>query len=298
MSDINYDALFGVDTQGAEETETAEPSEPEESVGVNEQEAAETAETETENTDITVEEDKGQEKDVNAKFAAARRKAEAERDAAIAKAKEEAQKTIDDAFRESGMTNPYTGKPITSQAEFREYKDKYDAQKKESVIRKSGMSDDEFTQFIESLPQVKEAQIAKAQAEKALKKAQEAEMKVAIDEQLKEIGQIDPSIKSVEDFRKMDNYDTFYNFVTRGLNFAEAYKLANYDKITQQTAKAAQRAALNTAQSKNHLAATAQRGAGSVTVPADIKAEYREFNPGMTDAEIEKHYNNYLRQKG
>ena len=300
MSEINYDELFGVEA-GAEETEAAEPSEAEEALGEKEQEAAEPAETEeTESTggEETADEDKGQDMEERTKYAAARRKAEAERDAAIKEAKEEAQKQIDEAFNQSGMTDPYTGKPITSQKEFREYQEKYNRTRRENLLKSSGMSDDEFNAFVNNLPQVREAQDAKAQAEEALRKAQEAEMKAVVDEQIKEIGKIDPSIKSIADFSKMENYDEFYGYVQKGLTFSQAFKLANYDKLTQQTAKAAKRAALNAAQGKEHLSATSQRGAGSVTVPADIKATYREFNPGMTDAEIEKHYNKYLRQKG
>lgn len=297
MSDINYDALFEIET-GANETEPAAPSEPENDAGANEQEVAETAETETENTGDNAEENKGQDKEENSRFAAARRKAEAERDAAIAQAKEDAQRQIDEAFAQSGITNPYTGEAIKSKKEFDEYRERFEAERKSKLLRKSGMSDDEFEQFIDNLPQVREAKEAAAQADAALKKAREAEMRVLIDEQMKEIGQLDPSIKSIEDFQKMENYQDFYNYVQKGLTFLEAFKLANFDAYQQATAKRAKRAAINATKGTEHLVATAQRGAGAVTVPADIKAEYRQFNPDLTDAEIEKHYNNYLKQKG
>ena len=298
MSDIDYGEVFGIEA-GENETAAAEPSDAAETQGEKEQETAEPAETETDNTDETdVEEDKGQDKDENARFAAARRKAEAERDAAIAQAKMDAQRQIDEAFAQSGIQNPYTGKAITSKKEFDEYRKQFEEERKNKLLRKSGMTDEEFEQFVSNLPQVREAQAKEAQAAEAIKKAQEAEMRAAIDEQIKEIGQYDPAIKAVEDLPKMDNYQDFYGYVKRGLTFLEAYKLTNYDKITQQTASKVKRAALNAQQGKDHLSATTQRGAGAVTVPADIKAEYRQFNPEMTDAEIERHYNNYLKQKG
>lgn len=144
MDDIDYGALFGIDAEAAEVTEPAEPSGDTTAQGANEQEPAEPAavEEQIEETNAERAEDGGrstggdspegqadgqkQTPEQNAKFAAARRKAEAERDAAIAKARQdaqaEAQRTIDEAFRSSGLTNPYTKKPITSKAEYDEYR--------------------------------------------------------------------------------------------------------------------------------------------------------------------------------
>lgn len=317
MDDIDYGALFGIDAEAAEVTEPAEPSGDTTAQGANEQEPAEPAavEEQIEETNAERAEDGGrstggdspegqadgqkQTPEQNAKFAAARRKAEAERDAAIAKARQdaqaEAQRTIDEAFRSSGMTNPYTKKPITSKAEYDEYRARLEADRKARLLKKSGMSDEEFQQFVQGLPEVKQAKEAQAAAETAARQAREQQAKLKVEEQLKEISALDPSIQELKDLAKMETYPKFYELVKRGNTLTDAFKLANYDALTGRAAAASRQAAINSAQGKQHLSPTTQRGAGAVSVPADIKAEYLAFNPDATDAEIQQHYNRYMK---
>lgn len=317
MDDIDYGALFGIDAEAAEVTEPAEPSGDTTAQGANEQEPAEPAavEEQIEETNAERAEDGGrstggdspegqadgqkQTPEQNAKFAAARRKAEAERDAAIAKARQdaqaEAQRTIDEAFRSSGLTNPYTKKPITSKAEYDEYRARLEADRKVRLLKKSGMSDEEFQQFVQGLPEVKQAKEAQAAAETAARQASEQQAKLKVEEQLKEISALDPSIQELKDLAKMETYPKFYELVKRGNTLTDAFKLANYDALTGRAAAASRQAAINSAQGKQHLSPTTQRGAGAVSVPADIKAEYLAFNPDATDAEIQQHYNRYMK---
>lgn len=317
MDDIDYGALFGIDAEGAEVTEPAEPSGDTTAQGANEQEPAEPAavEEQIEETNAEGAEDGGQSTggdspegqadgqkqtpEQNAKFAAARRKAEAERDAAIAKARQdaraEAQRTIDEAFRTSGLTNPYTKKPITSKAEYDEYRARLEADRKARLLKKSGMSDEEFQQFVQGLPEVKQAKEAQAAAETAARQAREQQAKMKVEEQLKEISALDPTIQELKDLAKMETYPKFYELVKRGNTLTDAFKLANYEALTGRAAAASRQAAINSAQGKQHLSPTTQRGAGAVSVPADVKAEYLAFNPDATDAEIQQHYNRYVK---
>lgn len=317
MDDIDYGALFGIDAEGAEVTEPAEPSGDTTAQGANEQEPAEPAavEEQIEETNTERAEDGGQSTggdspegqadgqkqtpEQNAQFAAARRKAEAERDAAIAKARQdaqaEAQRTIDEAFRNSGLSNPYTKKPITSKAEYDEYRTRLEADRKARLLKKSGMSDDEFREFVQGLPEVKQAKEAQAAAETAARQAREQQAKLKVEEQLKEISALDPSIQELKDLAKMETYPKFYELVKRGNTLTDAFKLANYEALTGRAAAASRQAAINSAQGKQHLSPTTQRGAGAVSVPADVKAEYLAFNPDATDAEIQQHYNRYVK---
>ncbi len=304
--EINYGELFGVD--GSSETS----SQTETDAGVNEQEATEPAEVnengETESdvaegaeADGAADGEKAvQSKEENARYAAARRKAEAERDAAIAKAKTEAQadaqKVIDEAYRDMGLTNPYTKKPITTKAEYDAYKQQRDIEQKAAFIKKAGMTDEEFQSFVANLPEVKAASEKLAAAEEAQRAARETEAKARIDAQIKEIGAMDPSIKSVADLKKMENYDRFYQLVKIGNSFVDAYKLANMERLTAASVNASKQAALNSVASKQHLSATSTRGQGSVSVPAAVLEQYRAFNPKATDAEIARHYNAYVKK--
>lgn len=318
MDDIDYGALFGIDAEGAEVTEPAEPSADTTAQGANEQEPAEPAAVEEQIAETTTggaedgsqsaggdspegqaDGQKQQTPEQNAQFAAARRKAEAERDAAIAKARQdaqaEAQRTIDEVFRNSGLTNPYTKKPITSKAEYDEYRARLEADRKARLLKKSGMSDDEFQEFVQGLPEVKRAKEAQEAAETAARQAREQQAKLKVEEQLKEISALDPSIQELKDLAKMETYPKFYELVKRGNTLTDAFKLANYEALTGRAAAASRQAAINSAQGKQHLSPTTQRGAGAVSVPADVKAEYLAFNPDATDAEIQQHYNRYVK---
>lgn len=301
--EIDYGALFGIDA-GENEQEAAEPAQDEttQAQGAEAQEAAEPAGEETQEPAPGQEPAEGgkerrerQTPEQNAAFAAARRKAEAERDAAVEKARtdarEEARRTIDEAFRNSGLVNPYTKQPITSKAEYDAYRQRYDAERKASLLKKSGMSDAEFSAFIDGLPEVQQAKAAQRAAEQARRAAMETQAKLRTEEELKEIGKLDPNIRELKDLTAMETYPRFLELVRRGNTLLDAYRLANLDALTSGAAAATRQAAINAVQSKRHMGQTKERGTGALRVPEDVRAMYRALNPGATDAEIQAHYN-------
>lgn len=303
--EINYGAVFDVEvpetTTGAEETEAAEPSENDTTTaaaqGAEEQEAAAPAVEETEESEQPQTEAPEQEPktDRDAQFAAARRKAEAERDAAIAQAKEDAQKQVDEFFKNSGLMNPYTGQPITTRAEYEAYRERFEADQKAKLMEKAGITQEEFQAFVQGLPEVRAARQAKAEAEAAARQAREQEAKARVDEQLRQIQAIDPTVKELGDLAKLDTYPKLYDMVKRGYSILDAYRLANYDTLTQRAAEASRKAAINSVQSKQHLKATESRGGGAIPVPDSVLEEYRVLNPGATKEEIQKHYQSYMK---
>ena len=304
--EIDYGAVFDVEvpetTTGAEETEIAAPSEETGTTtataqGAEEQEAAAPAVEETEESEQPQAEAPEQEPktDRDAQFAAARRKAEAERDAAIAQAKEDAQKQVDEFFKTSGLMNPYTGQPITTRAEYEAYRERFEADQKAKLMEKAGITQEEFQAFVQGLPEVRAARQAKAEAEAAARQAREQEAKARVDEQLRQIQAIDPTVKELGDLAKLDTYPKLYDMVKRGYSILDAYRLANYDTLTQRAAEASRKAAINSVQSKQHLKAPESRGGGAIPVPDSVLEEYRVLNPGATKEEIEKHYQSYMK---
>lgn len=296
MTEIDYGGVFEVETAGENVTEPAEPSDTTETTAGEEvQEPAEPAADEETQEEAPKEEPKKTDQD--AKFAAARRKAE--RDAEIAKIRQEAQEEANQKFEQffanSGLVNPYTRQPIRSKAEYDAYRVQYEAEQKASLLKKSGMSDAEFQAFVSGLPEVRQAREAQAKAEAAEREVRAEQAKLKVAEQLKEIQAIDPNIKELKDLAKLETYPQLYDMVKRGYSIADAYRLSNFDALTQKAAEASRQAAMNAAKSKEHLNPTVQRGAGAVTVPEDVKAEYLAFNPGATEAEIQKHYQKYVK---
>lgn len=304
--EIDYGAVFDVEvpetTTGAEETEIAAPSEETGTTtaaaqGAEEQETAAPAVEETEESEQPQAEAPEQEPktDRDAQFAAARRKAEAERDAAIARAKEDAQRQVDEFFKNSGLMNPYTGQPITTRAEYEAYRERFEADQKAKLMEKAGITQEEFQAFVQGLPEVRAARQAKAEAEAAARQAREQEAKARVDEQLRQIQAIDPTVKELGDLAKLDTYPKLYDMVKRGYSILDAYRLANYDTLTQRAAEASRKAAINSVQSKQHLKATESRGGGAIPIPDSVLEEYRVLNPGATKEEIQKHYQSYMK---
>lgn len=289
MTEIDYNAVFGL--EGVEEQEPAAPA-PEISEGEKEQEAADPAEESeaTEETDVSKEDSSQQNErtnvqtdEENARYAAMRRKAEAD-------AEKRMKTELDRSIASLGLTDPYTNKPITNQAEMEAYRQRFVEEQRKEVQEKAGMSPEDYQRFVDSLPEV---QAGKA----AQQKVMDLEIRAKIDSQMREIQMISPEIKSMEDLSKLDNFDKLYDMVGKGYELADAYKVLNYDRLTAKAAEAAKQQALNSIGGKNHLQPVTPRGQGAVPVPADVAAEYRALMPEATDAEIQAHYNKYARKE-
>lgn len=304
---IDYGELFGIE-ESENTQEAAEPAmdHQEQPQGEKEQETAEPAgedtqealneERDPEEPDAGDGDEKQQSAEENAAYAAIRRKAEAQRDAAVLRAREDAQRAINDIIRNSGMVNPYTGKRITTKDEYDEYKARFESERKAAVLQKSGMSDEEFNAFVDSLPQVQQARDAQRAAEEALHEANEAKARANIAEQLGEISKLNPEIRELKDLAAMDTYPRLYELVKKGNTLSDAYRLANFDKLTQSAANRARQTAISSIQSKRHMGQTTQRGTGATPVPDEVKQMYKMLNPEATDAEIQTHYNKSARR--
>lgn len=299
MGETDYGALFGVDMGGdagtADTAADAGTGAETDAQGEKEQDITDPA-VEGEGTDAGSD-GKAQSPEVNSRYAAARRKAEAERDAAVLKAREESaaetKKQIEETIGFLGLTNPYTKQPIKTVEDLTAFRTARQQESKNKLMRAAGMNEEQYQQFVSDLPEVKAAREQQTAADEAAKKVMANEARAKLTEQMAEITAIDPEIKTVEDLKKMENYDRFYALVKKGNSLSDAYKLVNMDKIMAGNTAATRQAAINAANSKNHLDRTTTRGAGAVTVPKDVADMYRAFDPKITDAEIQRHYSKY-----
>lgn len=113
-----------------------------------------------------------------------------------------------------------------------------------------------------------------------------------VSDELSEIREYDPRIKTVSDFASMKNFAQFREYVSKGLTYSEAYKLANYGDITE-TLKRRQAPVSG----RSHLTRTPMRGGGEYDVPQSVMEYYRAMNPGATDSEIRRSWNKYRQSK-
>lgn len=308
-AEIDYYELFGLTADaGEEETEIAEPLEQPE--GEKEVELADPPEDmedveepeETPADEDDNEPDQPQSREERAKNAAARRKRE--QDAAIqaavdaalqAERADQAQK-LKDFFASAGMRDPNRDNaPITSLEEYQQYQQATALKKAEADLRRGKLTPETIQQIVAQTPAMQQAQQIIQRAEQEKQQAQRQSAQARVDAEIAEINKMDPTISSLQDLLASENGQRVYELVKRPPTLVEAFQLANFDQLTSKAAAAGQAKKSASEASKSHLRSTTARGHGSVDVPPGELATYRQLMPSATDAEIRKHYNNYLK---
>lgn len=293
-NEIDYYEVLGVEKpeaakdEGAKEDENADrPDNTEDNAGEKERSAAEDAVDDDEDVDDYDDSDEGEDEDEqsdedNARYAAIRRKAEAD-----------AAKQRDRAIADLGYTDE-EGNPITTLDELtrykqRESKKKADAEYEDEIERllDYGMSEEEAEEIIENKRAAAEYKAVKGQLDEARNRQRQAEFDRKVEEELEMIREYDPSIKSIADLSKMDNFDAFKANVASGDNYITAYLRSHKGKS---------RAGVRDS-GKSHLKSTSTRGgSGSGSIPESVYAEYLMFNPDATRKEIREHYLRHHRE--
>ena len=266
------------ESEPAEQTETV--SEPEVNAEGNE------SEVEGNETPENTEQPEAEPEDRNAAFARVRREAEAKANRKMSALDAEV------AERFKGLSNPITGQPITSA---REYFDALDAQEKLATQKKladNGIDPELIDKAVNNSPAVKAATLVLQQ--ERLKGVQ-----TYLEEQVAEIGKIDPDIKTAQDIEKSERYPEIYRYINENhLSIVDAYKLTYADKLNERKTAAVKQQAINNAKSQQHLTATEGNVKGSDLreVPSSVIEQWRIWFPDKSDAQIRELYNNSLHE--
>lgn len=278
MEEIDYNEVFGL-----------EPEEPEAAVEEPEESTAEPVEEQPEHVEPEeAETPEGQESDSEEDdaYAAARRKAEQERDAALEQLRQ--------AQARSGAWRPLLemlgqryGVADLDAAKLMEAVSN-DPLYLEDAAERAGLTREQFQEQEQMRREIAALRRDKAESEQA---ARESRVRQLRDTELRKIRQIDPSVKSLEDLTRMDSYPEFVRLARLGNSLSDAYKLANYDVLVQKMADSSRQAAVNSARSKNHLVPANQpKGAGETVVPPEIVESYRQLEPEASVEEIQRLY--------
>jgi hypothetical protein len=200
-------------------------------------------------------------------------------------------------FAASGLKDTETGKPIKTRAEYEAWQQKHQLQQAQQQLKDGKLTPELMQQLISQNPVVQKAQAMIDQNAAAQKQAQQQAERTRISEEIAEIGKLDPKIQSVEDLLSMENFHTFKGYVDKGYSYLDSYKLSNMEKIATARAQQAQQQALDNARGKDHLKASGRsQGTGAMSVPPEVMRQYRLFNPGATDAQIQAHYNKSMKK--
>lgn len=202
-------------------------------------------------------------------------------------------------FATSGLKNTLTGEPIRTREEYLAWQQTWQTQQMQQKLKAGELTPELMQQLISQNPVVQQAQqLLDADRQAKEQTARQAE-ETRIQEEIAEIGKLDPGIKSVEDLMNMpeEEFAAFKGYVDKGYSFLDSYRLTHMEQIANQRAQQAREQALANTRGKEHLRASGKsQGTGPVSVPPDVMRQYRLFNPKATDAEIQAHYNKQLKK--
>lgn len=236
----------------------------------------------------------------NRRFAEQRRKYEGELQRQRAGEAERTKAAVDAAIAAMGMKDP-RGNLITTKDQLEQVRADQAKAERTAKLRRMGLDEGSFNELVSeavnSHPDVQAAKAAAEAARAAEEKAANEQAKQAFDNDLREIAEkYDPSIKSFSDLVNSENYAEVSKYVRdKGLSVLEAYKMANFEKITAQRTAAAKQSAINDINNKNHMQAIGSPvGTGSAVVPPVSMRMYRSM--GLTEAEATAAYTKYLEE--
>lgn len=137
--------------------------------------------------------------------------------------------------------------------------------------------------------------------ESAPEQADDAAFLRRVEEELREIRQYDPSVRTAQDLLRLDRREQFLDEVTNHRHtFAEAYKFVYADKIAEAKLRGSLRQAAqrtrDAERGKAHMRATSAVGTGETAIPAAVERNIRAIMPKATAKEIRAFYRKYARE--
>lgn len=269
--------FFAEEAEGVTESEPAEQTE-----DVSEVESSTTEEVESTSQD---EESNVQSAEDNARFAAARRKAEAE--FAQYKANEDAEY----ARRFGDYENPITHQPIRSKQDYFDALDAQEKLRRDAELQEKGIDPKVFEDMVNR--QVNNNPLVQ-QAQQVMQMEQDRQIQSALENDMKIISSLNPNLKSVNDVMNLPSSDKMIALVQSGLSLADAYKVANFDDLMAGKSASAKQAALNTMNGTSHLTQTdglANADNGEVEIPQNELDQWKKAFPHLSLADLRKKYN-------
>ena len=258
---------------------------------------------------------------------AARRRQEEQQaviDAAVAAARQEERRRADQAlenlFTQAGMRNTFTGEPIKTLDDFNAWQTRFRNEQLQNQLAKGQLTVDSLNALVDDHPVVKQAKAvlaanssengtvdprsgassSPASAPPAVppqpNAAQQAADNARIQAEIAEISKLDPSVRNLGDILNSPTGKEFYANVQKGHSFLDAFRLANFERITASKAEAARQQAVTNSRGKDHLnGVSTNRSDGALSVPAADMAMFRTFNPNAKEADIQAYYNKYMK---
>lgn len=240
------------------------------------------AESETQQQTAEVKEPQSQE--MNAQFAAVRRKAEEEYNSKLSGINNEFKRLF------GNMVNPVTGKNIETLQDYLQAVEHQKVANRNQMLQDKGIDPKVIEQMINESPMIRQAQ-------QVLEENNRIEAQRRLENDLKAISEFAPEIRTIDDLEKHESCAGVLAYVKNGLNLLDAFKLANFEKLSTRNTEAAKQAAINQARSKNHMETTSAISVGVDTltqIPDSALPRWKAAYPDLTMEQLTKKYNDSI----
>lgn len=172
------------------------------------------------------------------------REREAERQALTAAAQARVDAVYADLF--AGQTNPYTGQPIRTEADFRAYQEAKARQEREEQMLSAGVDPAALQGMVDDAVKPLREQVQRQRLEGMSAEARNvtAQAQAAIRQGLEAVRvKYDGSVQSLEDIVAMPTGEAFRGYVEKGLSIEDAFYMANRDAVDKRRMEASSRPA-------------------------------------------------------
>lgn len=206
----------------------------------------------------------------------------------LARIEAETQKRVDASIARQfeGILNPYTNKPILTEADLTAYRSAFAAEEQRQQLEEMGVSKEVLDSYIQSHPAMQQAQALIRQQEQRAANDFMAKEFEAMKKEFPDCGLESPQqLNETEAGRRA--LQMWAN--APGITLADAYAATHRRELSKKQSAAAKQAAMNEMNSKGHLTQTKGSNAKG-DVPAEIAEEYKKYFPNATHEKIAEMY--------
>ena len=213
----------------------------------------------------------------NARYAAARRRAESEMREKYDRRQADYDRRFAKLAKDSGVDG-VTG--------MEDYLKRVETMALDRRLQTGEMTGDEIRKMVDEM----------VRSNPLVEQARETVVRGQIAEDVKRISKIDPDIRTPDDLCASDKFDDVLKFMQeKGMDAYDAYRLVHFDRLMEKSGAAAKQAAINQAKGKDHMqpvGGTAEPSAEALAdIPEKILSRWKAAFPGCTYEQLKRKYN-------
>ena len=185
------------------------------------------------------------------------------------------------AAQYGGYINPYSGRPITSKAEWDAYQRAFAEDEQRQKLESMGITQEMLNEAVNNSPVVKQAQEVMARQQQNEANHLMQQEFAALQKEFPDCG----LKNAVELMQTPEGRKAVELWSKAGISLADAYAVTHRAELKQKQSAAVKQGVLNQMNGKKHLTQT-KGGGERAEIPAAVRSEYKKFFPNASDAEI------------